>query len=325
MSILLTGATGFVIANLARYLAEQGHEVIAADLNSPDPPLRQFLRRRPGRIVFHRVDVTNPRAVHRLMETTRPAQVVHGAAITSIPPEVERARFLRTAEVNVMGTLHVIDAAREASAGRIVVVSSGSVYGPREDLLPISEGDPRQPEQLYPLTKWAAEALGRRLGQVHGLDLAAVRLASPFGPFERDTGSRPLLSSIREWTVAALRGETVRVGGSLTTRRDSVYAADIASGIAAVLLAERLPHDVYNVGWGRDASAEEVLAALRRLVPELRVDHRPDEPSPWSASAARGPLRIDRLRTDLGWSPRFDLDSGLAAYLEWLRANPSVG
>jgi UDP-glucuronate 4-epimerase len=324
MAILLTGATGFVIANLTRYLAEQGHDVIAADLNPPDRPLRQFLSGLPGAVSFRKVDVTNRAAVRRLITTTRPARLVHGAAITSIPPETERARFLRTAEVNVTGTLNVIEAAREAGTGRIVVVSSGSIYGARPDLLPISEDDPGRPESLYPVTKWAAEALARRFAHLNQLDLAAVRLASPFGPFERDTGSRPLLSAIREWTVAALRGEPVRVAGPPATRRDSVHVADIASGVAAVLLAERLPHEIYNVGWGRDASAEDVLAALRPLVPELTVERHPDDPSPWSASAPRGPLSVDRLRQDLGWAPRLDLGSGLATYVEWLRANPSL-
>ncbi len=318
MTLLLTGATGFVIANLARHLAQDGHEVIAADLGAPDAALRAFLEGHPGRVSFHRVDVTDGDALEKLMRQTRPSQVVHGAAITAIPPEVERERFLRTTAVNVTGTLTTLDAARKAGVGRIVVVSSGSIYGARPDLAPITEEDPARPERLYPMTKWAGEALGRRFGEVHGLDLVVVRLASPFGPFERDTGSRPLLSPIEEWATAALAGRKLSVAGSPTLPRDVVYVPDIASGIAAVLLAERLPHQVYNVGWGRGASPHEVMDALGRLVPGLQVEYRPDDPSPWSVSAPRGPLSIDRLRGDLGWAPRFDLDSSLAAYLEWL-------
>lgn len=322
MTVLLTGATGFVIANLARQLSVAGHDVIAADLNPPDAALRAFVSGR-GALAFHRVDVTDRDAVRDLLTNTRPARVIHGAAITSIPPDVERARFLRTVDVNVMGTLHVLEAAREIGAERIVVVSSGSIYGARPDLAPIGEEDAARPVELYPVTKWAAEALARRFGELHGLDLAVVRLASPFGPFERDTGSRPLLSSIREWTVAALRGESVRVQGS-PPPRDSVYVEDIASGIAAVALAGRLPHRVYNVGWGHPTAADDVLEALRRLFPDLRVERRWDEPSPWSASPPRGPLSIGRLQRDLGWAPGYDLQSGLAAYVEWARAHPSV-
>jgi len=319
VAILLTGATGFVIASLARHLAALGEDVIAADLVAPDAALRAYLAPLPGRVTFRDVDVTDAGAMERLMADTRPTRLVHGAAITAIPEDVERERFLRTTAVNVGGTLTVLEAARRAGVGRIVIVSSGSIYGPRPDLAPITEDDPARPERLYPLTKWAAEALGRRYGEAHGLDLAVVRLASPFGPFERDTGSRPLLSPIQTWSVAALRGETLRVSGSDTLPRDAVYVDDVASGIAAVVRAERLPHPVYNVGWGRGASARDVMAALGRLVPGVKVDYRPDDPSPWSVSAPRGPLSIERLRTDLGWTPRYDLDSGLAAYLAWLR------
>ena len=324
MTILLTGATGFVIANVVRHLAEEGHDVLAADLNQPHPALRGFLGDLRGRVEFRQLDVTDRDATARLVAETRPARILHGAALTSIPPDVERARFLATADVNVIGTLNVLEAVRRAGGGRVVVVSSGSIYGPRPDLAVITEDDPANPEGLYAITKWSAEALARRFGRAHGMDVAATRLASPFGPFERDTGSRPLLSPLREWTVAAVRGTPAVVLGAAVPPRDWIYAADIGSGIAAVLLADRLPHDVYNVGWGRLTSADEALAALGRLVPSLAVERRPAEASPWSASPARGPLSVDRLRQDLGWAPRHDLAGGLAAYVEWTRANVAI-
>lgn len=323
MSILVTGATGFVMANLARHLAAEGHQVVAADLVAADEPLGRFLAGLPRAVAFEPLDVTDRAAVRRLVSRVRPERTVHGAAITSVPPEAERARFLATVDVNVAGTLNVLDALRETGGGRIVAVSSGSVYGPRADLTPIGEDDRTEPQGVYPLTKWAADALARRFAEIHGLDLAVTRLASPFGPFERDTGSRPLLSPICYWATAALRGEVVRVPGPPALGRDTVYVADVASGIAAVLLAPRLRHNVYNVGWGRNTTSEEALAALGRLVPDLRVEFEPDRSWPWS-STVRGPLRVDRLRDDLGWAPRWDLDSGLRAYLDWLRSEPSA-
>lgn len=319
MAVLVTGATGFVMANLVRHLAEHGHAVVAADLVAPDEPLRRFFDGLAGSVTFRRLDVTDRAGVRTLAGDVRPERVIHGAAITSVPPEAERARFLATVDVNVTGTVNVVEALREVGCGRIVVVSSGSVYGPRRDLTPIGEDDPKRGEGVYALSKWAGESLARRLGEVHGLDLAVVRLASPFGPFERDTGSRPLLSPMQRWATAAVRGEPIRVPGSPALARDAVYAPDVASGIAAVLLAERLPHDVYNVGWGRTTTSVEALETLGRLVPGLKVEWEPDAPWPW-AGTLRGPLSVHRLRADLGWMPRHDLDSGLAAYLAWLRA-----
>ncbi|MBI3824958.1 MAG: NAD(P)-dependent oxidoreductase [Candidatus Rokubacteria bacterium] len=317
MKVLVSGATGFVMANLVRHFLEAGDTVIAADLNPPDAALARFWARLAGRADFHRLDVADAAAARAMIAEVQPEATVHGAAITTIPPEMERARFVETVRVNVDGTLHVLDALLAARArGRVVVVSSGSVYGPRADRAPITEDDPKAPQGVYGMTKWMAESLARRFADVHGLDLGVVRLASPFGPLERDRGARPLLSPIHAWATAALRGEPLRIGGDPTAPRDAIHAADVASAIAAILKSPRLAHDAYNVGWGFGTSAEQAIAALRRLVPGLKVDVDPAAPAPWTT---RGPLRIDRLRQDLGWTPRHDLDSGLAAYLDWLR------
>ena len=325
MAVLVTGATGFVMANLVHHLAASGHDVVAADLKAPDAPMARFLDATPGKVSIRSLDVTDRAAVRALVGDVRPERAVIGAAITAIPPEAERARFVETVEVNVLGALHTLAALAEAGVRRVVSISSGSVYGRRPSLAPISEDDLGDPQALYPMTKHAADLLARRFADVHGVDLAVARLASPFGPFERDTGSRPLLSPIAVWTAAARQGQPVVVQGDARDARDAVYVADIASGIAAILLADRLGHDAYNVGWGRGATAEETVAALARLVPGLRVEWRPDQPSPWTGAGnvARGPLRIDRLQRDLGWAPRYDLDSGLAAYLAWSRDHAS--
>lgn len=324
MKLLVTGATGFVMANLVRHLADSGHDVVALDLKPPDAALKQFLTGRRGTVDFRQVDVTDRAAVRALIGGVRPDRAVHGAAITAIPPDVERARFIETAHVNVMGTLNVVSALGEAGAQRLVAISSGSIYGYRNDLAPIVEDDDKDPRALYAMTKWAGDMLARRYAEVNGLQLAVTRLASPFGPFERDTGSRPLLSPIACWATAAIRGKPIIVAGDAGYERDAVYAADIASGIAAILLADRLLHDVYNVGWGRGTSATETVAAIARIVPGVKIEWRPDEPSPWftGGNVRRGPLRIDRLQADFGWRPRFDLDSGLTEYIAWLRRQP---
>jgi dTDP-glucose 4,6-dehydratase len=324
MSILVTGATGFVMANLVRHLAERGHEVIAADLNPPDALLQHLVETLPAPVRFHQVDVTDRAAVTALIRESRPDRAVHGAAITAIPADAERARFVETAAVNIAGTLHVLAALADAGTRRVVAVSSGSVYGRRGTLDPIAEDDGKDPQALYPMTKWAGDMLARRFAQVRGLDLAVARLASPFGPFERDTGSRPLLSPVAHWAAGAVRGERIVVTGDPAYARDVVYVPDVASGIAAILLADRLSHDAYNVGWGHGASAREVVDALAGIYPGLVVAWRPDEPSPWvgPGNLPRGPLRCDRLSQDLGWQPRYDLRSGLAEYVAWLRRHP---
>jgi nucleoside-diphosphate-sugar epimerase len=316
MRILVTGATGFVMASLVRHLADLGHPVVGADRVPPDTALHRFLA---GRAVeFRQLDVLDPRAVGDLMRALRPGRVVHGAAITAIPADTERARFTETVAVNVLGTLHVLEAALESGAERIVAVSSGSVYGSCAGMTSVSEDAPGQPEGVYPTSKWAADQLARRFGTVHGLDVAVARLASPFGPLERDTGSRPLLSPLAYWTNAAVRGEPIRVAAAHEAARDIAYVGDIASAVGAVLLAPRLSHAVYNIGWGHATTTDEVLAALSAVVPGAKIEHLLEEPS---ARVPRrlAPLATARLREDLGWSPAWDLDRALRDYVAWLR------
>jgi UDP-glucose 4-epimerase len=182
---------------------------------------------------------------------------------------------------------------------------------------PVIETSENEPNGVYGWSKWAGESFARRFAEVHGLDLAVTRLASPFGPLERDTGSRPLLSPLAYWALAGLRGQPIEVAGPPTFVRDAVYAEDIASGIAAVLTTPHLFQRIFNVGWGRGTTSEESVAVLARLIPGLNVDWKPDAPSPWSYTV-RGPLVVDRLRA-LGWAPRYDLESGVRAYLDWIR------
>jgi nucleoside-diphosphate-sugar epimerase len=320
--ILVTGATGFVMSGVARHLASLGHSVVAADLMQPDDAMRRYLSNLPGSVEIRQVDTTDLDSLLSLVREVKPTRAVAGAAITAIPPQVEANRFLDTVRVNVLGTLQTLEALRQVGCGRIVEVSSGSVYGGRPNAEPIGEESDKGPRALYPLTKWSGEILARRFGEVFELDLGIVRLCSPFGPFERDTGSRPLLSPISQWCRRAVRGEPIEVDGGPEMLRDVAYVEDVASGISAVLLTERLPHVAYNVGWGRSASSGEVLETLSRVVPGLRYSFQPERPSPWVSvsNAPRGPLSNRRLVEDLGWQPRYDLESGLAAYVEWLQS-----
>jgi len=109
-TVLVTGATGFVMANLVRDLAERGHDAVGANLRPPALPLRRFLENLPGSVSYRQVDVTDRAAVAVLVRDVRRARAVHGGAITSIPPELERARFVETVDVNVTGPLNVLAA-----------------------------------------------------------------------------------------------------------------------------------------------------------------------------------------------------------------------
>ena len=154
MTILITGATGFVMSGLVRHLAERGQAVVAADLHPPDAALRGHLGGLAGAVTFRQVNVTDANAVRALVGEVRPERIVHGAAITAIPAEAERGRFVETTQVNVLGTLHLLDAVREVGAGRVLVVSRRERV---RAFVPTGRPSPRTPyaqPQGLPVTNW---------------------------------------------------------------------------------------------------------------------------------------------------------------------------
>lgn len=322
MSVLVTGGTGFVGIHLVRVLAAAGRTVVAFDANPPDALARRFLGVVAERVAYVRGDVRDREALRRALEERGVEAMVHAAAITANTVEAEAARFAETVEVNVLGTVAALEAVRGRAIRRILHVSSSSIYGGTEGVLPVPETAPANPLGLYPSSKWAGEQLARRYGKIHGLPLVVVRLTLPFGPLERDSGSRAMLSPFPQWLRAARAGEELAVPG-LETGRDYTYAEDVARGIMAVLEAPRLSFDTYNISNGVHYTVAEILEALRQHFPRLRHRVVPPEPEgigkpSFQIRADRGPLDPTRLFMDCGYRPHFDLKAGLARYREWL-------
>ena len=139
---------------------------------------------------------------------------------------------------------------------------------------------------------------------------------------ERITGYRGVMAVLYQWTGQALRGETI----SLTdpnAGRDYTYVADIADGVKTVLDVPALPHDLYNLTAGRWITYFEILERLKEMLPDTRVEAAlSDGAAARSSEPARGPLSGHRLYQDLGWTPKYDLATGLGEYLAWRRSAP---
>ncbi len=321
MSVLVTGGTGFVGIHVVRVLASAGRSVVVLDANAPDDVTRRFLGQAAGKVAFVQGDVRDREAVRRALREHQVEAVVHAAALTATRPDVERERAAETVEVNVLGTVAVLEAARSHPLRRLVHVSSGSIYGRTDPLAPLPETAPANPVGLYPVTKWAGEQVARRYAEIHGIPVAVVRLTLPFGPMERDTGARALLSPFPAWLRAAAAGQELAVPG-LAVGRDYTYAEDVARGIVAVLEAPGLSFGTYNIGNGVRSTVGAILDALREHFPRVRYRVAPDEEAVTGSlgpRTERGPLDPTRLFQDCAYRPSYDLEAGVARYVEWLR------
>jgi UDP-glucose 4-epimerase len=322
MATLVTGGTGFVGSNIVRTLAQQGHDVVCFDLVGADALARKYIGPWSERVTFIQGDMLNKADLERAAAGRGITKIVHAAVYTGIRSDIERDRSRAIVDVNVSGTANLLDLACGLSLERFLYVSSGAVYGEGREDQALAEDAALYPRSLYASTKYASELLTRRYGELHGFPTVSVRLSSPYGPMERVTGHRAVMSALYEWTGNVVRGEPVLVGDR-SVGRDYTYVADTAAGIRAVLDAPSPSYDVYNVSAGPWVTLGDVIDSLLELRPSLRVvDDPTKEFEILRPGSARGVLDVTRLRDDLGFAPGFDLTAGIGDYLSWRENAP---
>lgn len=321
----MTGGTGFVGASIARVLREAGHDVVATYRTAPADAVRRYLAGAGGAIELVQADVVSRERVVALFGEVRPDAVIHAAVQTTISPELERSDPDQMVAINVLGTTNVMAAAGRAGVRRAIYVSSSAVFpSSSTDDPPLTETDVTGPTRLYGITKYTSELIWRRMAELHGLSAASARIVAPFGPLESVSKSRNVMSPLQEWVTAAHDRRPIRLP-AWPASKDWTYVVDTARAIALLATAAVLPHDLYHVGCGQLWTIEQVVAAIRRCYPDATIEH---EANASKVNPSVGPfglkamLAIDRIRADVGFSPAYDLYSGIAAYAAWLENEP---
>ena len=320
MTILITGAGGFIGLNVAEHLLGAGHDVLALTLSPLPDAARAAFAALPGRLDEAIGDVTDGRFVAGLLARCRPRAVLHAAAITA-GPDADPARAATVLDVNVAATARLLLQAREAGAGRVVLTSSSAVYGDAPfEPAPLDETTPTRPATLYGISKLAAERIVLDHRQAFGADAVVTRLTAIFGPWEHDTGVRDTLSPPLQIAAAALRGAPVVLArGGL---RDWTHAADVGRALATLLTTAKPAQPLYNLCCGGTWHPELLCRALQPHFPDWR----------WRLAEAGEPPSIayndalDRPRRSPPQAARFTTEFGAvfrapqaaaAAYADW--------
>lgn len=319
-SALVTGANGFVGLNLVHQLIRRGIPVVAAGRRPPDTDLD--LARFPN-VEWVICDVTQREDLIALVRDRAITRIVHAAAVTPTP-EVERNDPARVVDVNLVGTLNALEAARQSEVQRFVFVSSSALYrGVPATSGPVRERDALPPpDNLYSLCKDAGERLCRQYGTLCNLSVASIRLGTAYGPWERQSMSRTRLSAIAQLVDWGLtRGnQPIRIHGA-GIARDYLHVEDACAAIAALTLKPQLRWDLYNLASEVSYPLEEALQALQASLPGFRW-HPVAEPRmadfSFGETDARAPLDMSRLRTELPDARFRDLSSGVGDYVAWL-------
>jgi UDP-glucose 4-epimerase len=307
MRILVTGGTGFIGAHVLSKLADRGHEVCCFDIADPTPIARQAA----DDVEFVRGDITDEVAVAKALAGFEPDRIVHLASLLGRGSQADpRGAF----EVNVDGTLTLLELAESHGVDRLIAASSVSAYGDVTDLDTLDETATQDPSNVYGLTKYAVERLGGTYRDQRGVEFAALEPVHGLGP-DRVRGNVEDAYVVK----AAVSGEPLTVP-DVDQPIEIVYVEDTARAFVAATLAEELSYDRYLVGTGERATLAEIVEMVRDHVPDapLEMGDPPDE----DELAYHPPTDTTRIREDLGWEPTHTVDEAVAAYVEWLRENP---
>jgi UDP-glucuronate 4-epimerase len=312
MRILVTGGAGFIGSHVCEKLLQQGKEVIIVDeLNDfYDPAIKQRNLQhieQSGSYQFYQVDIRNQTQLATVFANTRPQAVIHLAARAGVRPSLRNPILYE--EVNVIGTLHLLELCRQYSLENFIFGSSSSVYGINSKL-PFSEDDPiTQPISPYATTKRSGELLAFNYSHLYNLPVTCLRFFTVYGPRQRPE------MGIHKFTRQIFQGEAVEIYGDGQSRRDYTYIDDIVAGILAAL-ARPQPFAIYNLGNANPVTLAHLITLIEQATGKLADRRRcPDQPGDVPVTYAD----IRHAQTDLGYQPRTDLATGLAQFAAWYR------
>jgi UDP-glucuronate 4-epimerase len=318
MSILLTGAAGFIGSHVAKALLERGDRVVGVDnLNDYyDVQLKQarlaLLSAYPG-FVFAKLDVADRDGVFALVERHQDLRsIIHLAAQAGVRYSLENPYAY--IDANVMGTLVMLEAARRIDGlTAITYASSSSVYGANQKQPFAVEDRVDQPVSLYAATKRSCELLVHTYSHLYGLPATGLRFFTVYGPWGRPDMAAYLFTS------AILAGRPIKVFNEGRMARDFTYIDDIVTGTVAAHdrpPVEKIPHRVYNLGNHRSEKLLDFIAVLERLLSRTAIKELlPLQPGDVPESFAD----IEASRRDLGFEPQTTIEVGLARFVEWYK------
>lgn len=301
MIFLITGVAGFLGSHLANRLVREGHEVRGLDnLSAGDPAALD-----PG-VLFTRGDINDRPKLWTLLQEVD--CVYHLAARVYVSESILYPSEYNLA--NVGGTLSLMEAIRDVGVKRVVLASSGAIYGDQE-AQPLSEGQAPRPRSPYAVSKLAAEYYLHTLGALWGIETVSLRIFNAYGPGQQLPPSHPPV--IPYMLRQALQGGTIVIDGDGRQTRDFVYVDDVVSALVAAATAPNVNGLVINVGSGEETS----ILDLARLVLQVTGSSSNIITNPKSSGGvARMCANIALAERRLNYRPSISLETGLRLTLQ---------
>lgn len=316
MTVVVTGAAGFIGSHLVDRLLGRGHRVVGVD--SFDPFYDRSIKERnlteaSGHAGFTllEADIRDRDALSALPDAVD--AVVHLAALAGVRPSIRRPADY--ADVNIAGTVSLLELARDRGWRRFVFGSSSSVYGERREVPFREEDRVDHPISPYAATKKAGELLCHTYHHLHDIDVVCLRFFTVYGPRQR-----PDLA-IHKFARLMSAGRAIPVYGDGSTERDYTYVDDVVDGIERALdhLAKTSGvYDVLNIGESRTVALTDMIAVLAEELGEQPViDRQPPQPG----DVRRTYADVSRARRVIGYAPTTEFREGIRRFVEWFRSD----
>lgn len=301
MHFLVTGGAGFLGSALANRLIEDGHRVsVLDDLSNGE------LERLHPEIAFRQGDIDNIPLLWSLLHDVD--CVYHLAARVSVAESILHPRDYN--RVNVGGAVSLMEAMRDTGVRRVVLTSSGAVYGNQKNL-PVREIDPPHPDSPYAVSKWSAEQYIHTIGELWGLETVALRIFNAYGPNQSLPISHPPV--IPRFLQQALTGGSIVLFGNGRQTRDFVYVDDVVEALVRSATAEAVNRGIINIGSGIETSIQDLVEKIALVTGKnINLISNPSKPG----GVPRLVADISNAGKLLDFSPQTSLQEGLRLTLE---------
>lgn len=313
-TILVTGGAGFIGSHLCGWLLKGGYHVICFDNfdsfydpNIKIKNLEENQKKFPNQFELITGDIRNPEQLHELFRKNRIDLVIHLAARAGVRPSI--AQPLLYQDVNIRGTIVLLEACKEYGVKDFIFASSSSVYGENRRT-PFSEKDlDIQPISPYGATKRAGELFCYSYHCLYGINIACLRIFTAYGPRQRPE------MAIHKFTRLIDQGEKIPMYGDGSSQRDYTYIDDLIEGILAVIHHHR-GFDIYNLGESQTTSLKELIGLIEKaLRKKANIEVLASQPGDVSVTCAN----ITKAKRMLEYQPRVNMEEGIRRFVEWYK------
>jgi len=313
-TILVTGAVGFIGFHTSKLLLEKGYQVIGLDeINdyyNPEWKEANLAKlKENNNFNFLKLDIRNLSDLREQLSKYKIDAIVHLAARAGVRPSI--ADPLLYEEVNIKGTINLLEIAKENQIKQFVFASSSSVYG-NQSKVPFSETDPvNEPISPYAASKKAGEMFCHTYAHLYDINCICLRFFTVYGP-----NGRPDMAPYM-FTKAILEGKTIKKFGDGQTRRDYTYVDDIVSGVVAAIDLDR-KFEIINLGNSNPITLNEFIEILEKITgKKMQIERLPMQPGDVDQTFAD----VAKAKKLLGYEAKTSFEAGMRKFVEWYRAN----